>query len=146
MLHTVTYKNKEIIMDFYEKTGGVTLLVIQHHGSNFSYVNGRRHNNYFSQWQILTPFMKPEKYYVIACLVNHNYVKTSFIPFGIVLELDSEEEAKKVSFEHRKQVENNTWDATKEYIKLKNDWLVFVGNFIKETNRRIEKNEQKGFK
>lgn len=134
-------------LTFYEKTGGVTLLVIRHKGSKFDYVNGFHGNDYFPKWDPFIPFMEQDKFYVIACDVKiKKNSKASLTPIGIVFECENEKQAKAISYEHRAEVENMNWDADLELPKLKEDWAIYKQFHFKRMAENVEKSRKPNIK
>ena len=124
---------------FYQRTGGVTLLVIKHKGKKFDYVNGYKGCDYFPKWDPLLPFMENDKYYVIACAVKINKSeKVSLMPFGVAFECESEEVAREVSHQHRRDVDDGSWSAEKEYIQLREDWTNYQKAFFEKMKSKTE--------
>ncbi len=116
--------------DFYQKTGGITLLVIRHNSNGtFDYVNGSKGNQYFPKWGALLPFMRAQKYYVVFCAVTPS-AKANLTPLGIAFEIETASEAKAVSQAHRNDVESGKWDAKTELPLLQADWEIFKHNFM----------------
>lgn len=106
--------------NFYEATGGITLLVIKHHGKCFDYINGAKGQPYYDKWATLLPFMEEGKVYVVACRVRLNTRAASLYPFGIAFEV-TEAEGRALSLEHVADVESGRWDAVEEYPRLHAD-------------------------
>jgi len=103
------------VLNFYEKTGGLTILVIKNNGDSFDYIRGstasHRRLAYFPHWDDARQFMYPGKCYAILCKVKLNNSKASLRPLGVLAEL-TEPEAVTVSAQHVRDVENGDWDPT----------------------------------
>lgn len=129
--------------NFYEATGGITLLVIKHHGTSFDYINGAKRQPYYDKWSTLLPFMEEGKVYVVACRVRLTTKAASLYPFGIAFEV-TESEGRALSLEHVAQVESGVWDAVEEYPRLHADCQLFEARvrdrlYTSSLNRRANK-------
>ena len=116
--------------EFYKQTGGVTLLVIRHNGTSFNYANGTNNMGYSNKWKFILPLMQVGKFYVIPCIVSENKYKASLQPFGVAFELDSEKEARQLSYNHVSDVKNGKWDANKEFKQLVVDCANYQSKFF----------------
>ena len=125
--------------DFYEKTGGITLLVIKHNGDSFDYVNGKKANKYYDKpiWNAIRPLMTEGYFYVLVCFVKPG--THSLFPIGIAFQIENEEYAKEVSFEHVKSVIDGTWNPEVELIKLKKDIIEFKEKYFELVDKEVEK-------
>lgn len=112
--------------NFYTKTGGLALMVIQHHGDCFSYVRAPAIYNYFPSWDPFVGLMKKKMCYVIAA--THKPGNSSMTPFGILQELELEE-AKEFSAQYFQHVMNDLWDANEEWPKIERAVLEFQNKF-----------------
>lgn len=129
---------------FYEKTQGVTLLVIKHQGKKFDYANGRADNLYFPSWSAFIPFMDVGKCYVIACTVKEGkHGNAQFYPFGIVHECFDDREARDISKSHMDDVLSGRWDARREYGPLCTDWQRFQKTILERRVAAVEKETEK---
>lgn len=128
--------------NFYEKTGGVTLLVIKHRGESFDYVNGSKGNAYFGEkWESIIPLMQKDKFYVIACTEQENRNgKATLIPFGVAFQCENEQHAKKISYEHVSDINTGRWVPEYQLEQLIKDCNTFqVQVFIKARMLREQK-------
>ncbi len=115
--------------EFYKASNGLTLMVIKHNGDTFDFVNGPKGMTYFKSWNLLRFFMNEGGYYVVFCLVLPS-AKAKFLPIGIAFECADVEEAKEVSFAHRRDVEEGKWKPQEQIIQLMDDWQKYRDDFI----------------
>ena len=127
--------------DFYKKTGGITLLVIQHLGQNFQYANGNytASFSYSNKWDPILPLMTKGKFYVIPCIVKENSHKAKLIPFGVAFQMGTKEEAQKISYQHLSDVKSGKWDAEYEFKRLILDCATYQKEFFSSITNNLNK-------
>ena len=124
--------------NFYDKCGGLTILVIYHHGKTFDYVNGPKNNPYFSKWKYVLPFMVEDNYYVIPTIITDKGGKNVLIPLGVAYAIDDEQEAKELSFEHVKAVAEGTWNPKEEIRFFTSACHTYRAEFLKMVDEKME--------
>lgn len=127
--------------DFYKMTGGITLLVIQHLGQNFCYANSSycAAYTYSNKWDSILPMMTKGKFYVVPCIVKENNHKAKLIPFGVAFEMETKEEAQKISYQHLSDVKLGKWNAEYEFKRLVLDCASYQKQFFSSITNNLNK-------
>jgi hypothetical protein len=127
--------------NFYELTGGLTLIVIKNNGTTFDYIRstgyGGKNMHYFPHWNDVRQFMHPHKCYIILAKVLLNGRKASLKPIGVLMEC-SESGAREASAEHYREVMTGLWNAEENYAKYFSWCQEYQQEFMQELMRNMD--------